>query len=337
MKNRFAASLGVITLLVSLTAYADDKSLVSSARELAKLGLQDYDAGNYEEAAKKLGQAYAVVHVPTLAVDQARALMKLGKWVNASELYLEAMNIPKDGSWQAVQLDAQREAEAERKNLLPRIPRVRVAVVGANATDITVVVDGTEIPKALHDAEQLLDPGTRNIRGLRGSETITESVTLNEGERRTVTLRFPQPDAASKAPDVPPLTRRNQTLANTDVVSSSLERKNPTQKTLGWISLGIGGVGVATGTVAGLLALSKRSTLRNSGACSDDLRHCDPGEQSAIDSYNTWRVVSSVGFISGGVLAATGVTLLLTSPKQSTDSQLSFSIGPSSATLLGAF
>ena len=44
---------------------------------------------------------YEIVHVPTLAVNEARALVKLGRLVAASELYIEASRIPRDKSWQS--------------------------------------------------------------------------------------------------------------------------------------------------------------------------------------------------------------------------------------------
>ena len=44
------------------------------------------------------------------------------------------------------------------------------------------------------------------------------------------------------------------------------------------------------------------------------MRICPADKGSEVDRLNTFRLVSTVGFIAGGALAATGVVLLLTAP-----------------------
>jgi hypothetical protein len=106
-----------------------------TAREVAKQGLDDYDAGRYESAAKKLLQAYEVVRVPTLAVYTARALAKTGRLVQASELYLEAQRIKPKPDWPPIQAKMQQEAKQARTELLERIPRVKIQVERARIED----------------------------------------------------------------------------------------------------------------------------------------------------------------------------------------------------------
>lgn len=57
--------------------------------------------------------------------------------------------------------------------------------------------------------------------------------------------------------------------------------------------------------------MSKRSSLE-SGGCSDT--RCPHDKQDEVNKLDTLRLVSTVGFIAGGVLAAGGVTLLLSAP-----------------------
>jgi hypothetical protein len=339
MKSGIAVHILVAVVLTSLSASAESSSTLSSARELAKLGLQAYDAGKYQEAAEKLANAYRVVRVPTLAVIQARALVKLGKWVSASELYLEAMHIPKDKSWQSIQTDAQREAEMERAELLPRIPRIKIALQGATDGEVAVAVDGTTIPTALLSAEQMLDPGTRIVRGTRGTEIVTQNITVKAGERTTVTLRFAEGGMPAPPAVATPNQPKNAEPATPPRSGEPGTRRTGgnTQKTLGWIGIGLGGAGLVAGGVTGIVALSKRSTLRDSGSCSSDMKHCDPELGTTVNAYNTMRTVSAVGFFAGGILAAAGVTLLLTSPKQESAPLVGLWLGPSGATLVGGF
>jgi hypothetical protein len=356
MKSKVIVPIVVASLWITCLAAAESGSVLSSARELAKQGLQAYDSGRYEEAADKLGRAYQVVHVPTLAVGQARSLVKLGRWVAASELYLEATRIAPEKSWQSTQADAQRDAERERGELLPRIPRLTVAVKGVAATsDVTVTVDGATLPPALVGTEQLQDPGVHKVQGTHGNEVVTENISVKEGDRANVTLQFklvsaaviqsapspanppatvPAPVAAQPAAPAPTSTAVTSTGSNP---TSNSGHPGNTQRVVGWVGIGLGGAGLIAGGITGLLAVSKKSTLSDSGDCSADLKHCTAAHSGDVDSYNSLRTISTIGLYAGGILAAAGVTLLLTSPKQETGPQMSLLLAPNSVGVAGGF
>ena len=344
MKSRTILPLLFITVsLAPAAALAGDRA-TSSARELAKQGLEAYDAGRYEEAAEKLGKAYEVVHVPTLAVNEARALVKLGRLVAASELYLEATRIQGEKSWQSTQFEAQKDAEKERAELLPRIPRLKVELKGAKASEVKLTLDGSEVPNALLDEEQVVDPGERRIEGARGSEVVKQSVTVKEKDHSVVTLQFkpqvsPATPGAGSAP--PKNNNESQNIAAISPLAApqTIDRKQPSgaQNTLGWVTLSTGVAGLALGGVTGFLAMSKRSSLRDSNTCSADGLHCLPSQASDVNAYNSLRTVSSVGFIAGGVLAVTGITLVLTAPKRESKPRVGLWVGPSSAGVYGGF
>lgn len=352
MKSRVFAPVVMSVCLLSYGALAGNSSVVSSARELAKQGLQAYDAGRYEEAADKLGKAYEVVHVPTLAVNQARALVKLGKLVAASELYLDAQRIPKEKSWQSTQTDAQRDAEKEREELLPRIPRLTVSIKGAGPTGVDVLIDGSPLPAAMIGSEQLQDPGTHKVQGSHGTELVVETISVKEGDHASVTLQFKlvSASAVQRGPNAPNQQNEAQPLpmaapppaplaakAAPQPAAVAPSNKGSTQKTLGWIGVGVGGVGLVAGAVTGFMAISKRSALSDSRLCNEDLTRCAPEASSRVDSYNIFRTISSIGLLAGGALAVTGVTLLLTSPKQESRPTVGLWLSPSGAALTGGF
>ncbi|MEY4575690.1 MAG: hypothetical protein RL701_393, partial [Pseudomonadota bacterium] len=89
-----------------------------------------------------------------------------------------------------------------------------------------------------------------------------------------------------------------------------------TVRTLGIVSLTVGVASLAAFGVTGVLALSERGKLDDH--CQDS--RCPAQYESDIDRYNTLRTVSTVTLISGGVLAALGVTLLLAQPSGHADS-----------------
>jgi hypothetical protein len=111
----------------------------------------------------------------------ARTLVKLGRWVAAAELYLEATRLVKDRNWQSTQDDAIRDAERERGELLPRIPRLKILVQGADPEGVTLKIDGTEVPSALIGIDQLVNPGECRIQAIRGEDMELATVQMSEG------------------------------------------------------------------------------------------------------------------------------------------------------------
>lgn len=107
-------------------------------------------------------------------------------------------------------------------------------------------------------------------------------------------------------------------------------------RTAGWISSGVGAAGIVVGSVSGLMALSKRDHLNDSG-CVDG--RCPRALSGDVDTLNTYRTVSSAGFIVGGVGLAAGATFLFVLPRheRKSSAQLAPWIGPGLAGMTGEF
>jgi hypothetical protein len=306
--------------LVCGAAFGQSQAAVTTAREVAKQGLQAYDAGRYDEAAQKLSQAYAVVQVPTLALYTARSLVKLAKLVEASELYLQATRLSATGSDASAQEQAQRDAAAERAELLPRIPRVAIRIEGAKPDQVSVSINGTAVPPALLSTGQLVNPGACQVTGVLGEQSVEQSLQITEGAQETVVLRFtaaPAPAAANPAATAPAAAERTIVSGPTEPAASPEADRAAglsTQRALGWTSLGLGAAGFAVGTVVGLVALDKKRALED-GGCEEN--HCFVDQDSEVKSYNSMRLVSTVGYGVAGVGLAAGLILLVTAPGKS--------------------
>lgn len=339
MNWKAVLAFSVAVQTIAATTYAGEAATLSTAREVAKLGLLAYDAGRFDEAVEMLSKAYAAVHVPTLALATARALAKTGKLVAASELYLEAVRIPRDQSWQESQFEAQRDAENERLALLGRIPRLSIAVAGVTWSQVTVRIDGVAVPQSLMDTEQMVDPGKRNVEGNYGNQVSKQSVLVKEGEHARVSLGFTPSDAAAPTEsNGPPKSKLSAPAMAKVQPSAGAAAPGSVQRTVGWVTVSAGGVGLAVGAVSGLLAMSKRSSSLDSKVCPGPGQvSCISQSASDVDAYNSMRMVSMVGFIAGGVLTATGVTLLLSAPKNETSPSAGIWIGPRSAGIYGGF
>ncbi len=319
-----------------MPAHAQEGTVLSTARDLAQQGLNAYGKREYEQALDKLTQAYAIVRVPTLAVVKARTLVRLGKLVAASELYLEAIRLEKADFWQSTQFEAQRDAERERNELLPRIPRLKISIDGAKAGEVSVSLNGVVLPSSMLGIEAMVDPGETKVVGNRGREVVQQTVSLKEGTQNEVILRFTSvvfsavsrksptesgPGAVARAEQTFQVTPPNWPDSNLALSSQAL---------FGWIILGVGGAGMAVGTVTGLVALSNRPP-----GCQGT--HCPQIESDKVSSFNRLLDVSTVGFVAGGLAAAAGVTLLLTAPKQSSQPRVGLWLNHNSVRLGGSF
>jgi hypothetical protein len=118
------------------------------------------------------------------------------------------------------------------------------------------------------------------------------------------------------------------------------ESKGSSSKTLGWVLVGVGGAGVAVGSIFGGVALNMKSALDKPGVCSPK-SNCNPTAQQDIDTMNTSATVSTVGFAVGGAALVTGIIVLVTSKSPATGEVKMGSVtplvGPGSVGLRGAF
>ncbi len=338
-----ALTIALAALCATTTAEAQDIAARSTARQLAEEGLSAYDEGDYATAARKLGQAYDVVKVPTLALHTGRALEKLGRWVEAAELYLEATRLDATGSDDELQNQARLDAADARETLLPKIPRISVGVAGAAPDDVEVTIDGVVVPTALLAAGRLVDPGEHVVLGKLGDQTIEERVTSVESENGTTTLTFrtsnvepPPAPGAAPVPAPPPGAVVGSPAPGDATIDGGNAQPRPGrgQRRAGWVALGIGGAGLAAGVGSGVALLAMKSSL-DSGDCLESL--CGPSEYNRVTNYNNLRPVPTIGFAAGGAGIVLGVTLLATAPKREANRHVSPWVGWRSAGITGRF
>lgn len=327
------AALGALLLCARPGAAQDvDDATRASARQLGYSGVEAYEAQDYASASNKLERAYRVLQVPTLGLWSARALVKLGKLVEAQERYLKVGRLAVSGGDADVQRKAQADAARELSALEPHLSSVQIELSGATADEVSLSIDSTPVASALIGEPRPMNPGSHSLVARRGSEEQRIAITLSEGEKQRVTVSFsgaaPTAGAAAQRPA--------PAHASTDLAAPRAdEPSGSTQRLLGWVTIAAGGAGLAFGGVTGGLALSKKSGFESNSHCNDSA--CGPSQQGDVDSYNSLRTLSSVGFIAGGALAATGVVLLLTAPSAQPSSGTALWLGPGSVRVRGSF
>lgn len=305
----------------------------SAARKIALDGIAALQRGDTDQATEKLEKAYRVLQVPSVALWSARALVKRGLLVEASERYQEASRLGVQQGEKAIQLQARKDAAIELEALIPRIPTLLVKVEGARQAEVSVRLDGAELPVALLGEERPVNPGEHRVVGRTPGENAEESVTLSEGDKKSVTLRFtPQPVVAAKVA-APPMV--SQPLSEEPADSPGLSSR----KVLSYTALGVGGAGLILGGVSGFLALRERKALDDSGNCRND--RCLQIMEDDVNGFRKLRTVSTVGFVAGGALLASGLVLVFTSASQEAEARqstgLTFTVTPGSASVAGRF
>jgi tetratricopeptide (TPR) repeat protein len=309
----FVLSLALSPVLAG-TAQAQQLDSVSreAASALAVAGLEAYEAGSYEEALDKLEKSYAVARVPTLGLWSARALYQLGRWREAENRYREAVGLSLPDGDRETQQKALVDAQAELAALTPAIPVLVIQVDGARLDQIELRVDGQ--PVSSSEPVQRLDPGAHHVEGVRGEARQALDLQLVANDTRTVLLRF-EPQSAP--------------VAAHDPGHGSWLRP------AGWTAVALGGAGVVVGTVGLILAIQKKDEIDHDDACRNN--SCAPGKQDLVDSYDSLRTLSTVGYVAGGVLGALGVGALVVGGQEPGDARAEAVFSPVFTGLRGSF
>ncbi|HWO11307.1 MAG TPA: hypothetical protein VNN80_17560, partial [Polyangiaceae bacterium] len=259
-------------------------------------------------------------------------LVRTGRWVEAAERYHQVASLPLEAGNAAVQQTAQKDSEREVSELLPRIPSVTLQLVGAAAGEVELTMDGQALDATVLDEPLLLNPGEHRAEARRGEQRSAASVSLVAGQHENIVLAFRvAPRPAEAAPFVAPMApgplqgERAGVDANADARHA--------WRTVGWVSLGLGAAGIATGVAAYFIGDARYDKLQEDPSCSKN--SCGPSAEDDVEGYDPIRTVHLVGLIAGGVLTATGITLLLVTGEPEMD--VALRLGPGSATLATTF
>ena len=312
--RRLGTSLLVVALgLVALSAHAQPSdSATRAARQLGNEGIELYEKGSFEAAEDRLGRAYAVIQVPTLGLWLARAEVKNGKLVEASEHLVQVTRMEVAPDAPAVLREAVAQAQAELTQLQPRIPTVTLRIAGAPASEVQITTDGAPLASALVGVPIALDPGTRVIEARQGDRVVTKRVDLAEGAKQDVVLDFGAIEPAVTTAPTPPPDAASTSVPHPEVdASGGARRAGPPLRTLGLAGMAVGGAVLATGGIFYVVAKGQEGDLEDN--CTRDGR-CAPEYEDEISNYDTKRTLSTVGLVAGSVLAAGGAVLFFVAP-----------------------
>jgi len=317
MLSRWARPWGVLVALClvapSVSALSDEER--SGARAAANQGVEAFDQGRWTDAIELFSRAEEIVHSPVHLSFIARAEVKLGHLVRASELFNRIKREPLPSNPPKALADAVANANLQLDALEEQLAYVEIKVTGASARDLTVTTDGVVVASALVAVRRPIDPGTHLFKAsgnVGGSEPLTAN--FKPGEHKVVELVIKPELATAPAPIAPTAPGPLMSPPESAPTSSS----GSGLRIGGYTAIGVGVVGVALGTVFIVGAKSKGDKADEAyNACGGaSCPIADRGNIQALeDDQARNKTFAVVSYSIGGAALATGITLLILGSK----------------------
>ncbi len=288
------------------TPAADDIQNTASARAVAKQAVQAYQEEDFEKAIELFQKAERLHHATTHLLYMARAHAKLGRPVEAFELYNSIIREDLNEKGPEAFVQAQESAREEVTDVEDAIAHVIIEVEGPGAEDASIFAGERQIPSALIGLPAPVNPGQQSFRaesaGSR-SETITKEMTSGKKVTVKLTLVVTAPTPAAEEQ------------------GAGMEREGGRSKLPAYVALGVGGVGITLGIIFTAQHFSKKKSANDMFAERGCDTACGAQDQLEIEEIDkqaaTFGTMAILGYGVGVAGLATGVALLLLSPKES--------------------
>jgi hypothetical protein len=289
------------------TAAAEDKD--SDAERLFREGQKLMEERNFGAACPKFEAAYTKDRALGTLINLAFCHKEQGAiwyaWLEFREAESKAIELNR-----ADRRDFAKQRLAELEQKLPK-----VVIDNPQKIPLTdVLVEDRKVWEAERGAVFAAESGERKLTfRARGKKQATKIINVvGKGDKvQHVSL----PEMEDGADEPPPVERALPPVKDKDKVEPSAKRDSnagSTQRTLGWVAVGIGGVAAVVGTITGI------STLQNQCAGNKcPLATRKPAEEEAIDSANTSGAISTVSFVLAVLGVGGGLALVFTAPTAS--------------------
>jgi len=275
-----AIALSVVLSQASLAAPSPRD--ISAAREAELAGAAAEKEGSWPAARDAYQRALNLQESADTRLRLARAEVRLGHIVEAVDHYRVVI------ASKAASASTKASAQKELAAVADRIPLITIQVPAGFSG--TVHIDKMEITGESLGKPIEVSPGTRLVTAeAKGYEPFSRSLVIGDRGREVVEIKLV------------PVARA--------VMSTN---DGSTRRTLGYVSLAVGGAGLIVGAGFGIASRSTRDELRTS--CPD--RVCPESLQDDYDKGKLQATVANVGFVTAGVGAVLGTVLLLTAPKR---------------------
>jgi hypothetical protein len=290
---------------------------LAQARDAFRLGSALAREGQWNEALAALERSQQLHPHPVTAFNIGYAERALGHYTRARRNLRAAIQT---GDGEPLPPDLAQEARSYLAEIDSKLARLVVSLEAGTA----IAIDGRPLePETAEDGKVLFVAGT----SAPGAGTMPGAATFDliaDPGRHVVVLS--RPGAANAVldetfaagtsarvrfamdPEPAPAAAAASTAAGPEA-DAAPPGEGSSHAPWTWVAYGVGAAGLATGSVFGILAMNKKSSL--DGVCRDE-GGCPPERQGDIDRMNTFALVATVGFGVGIAGAAVGTYLLLT-------------------------
>ena len=280
-----------------------------TARALMSQGNDLRTKGDLKGALQSFQAADAIMHVPSTGVEVAKTEAALGQLVEARDAALAVARTTAAPGEPKPFTEARKEAQALSDALEARIPALQISVKNAPAGSTpNVDVDGVAVPAQALAFPHKVNPGHHVVGATAGTVHAQAEVDVAEHETKGVIVELP--DAAATPPPDVVASAPNPDEHKSAAPSEHAKKKFPVLAVAGFA---VGAVGIAVGSVTGLMSISKTSSLKDQ--CPNDQCPASTFDsdqfQSDKSTASTLGTVSTIAFIAGGVGIAVGVVGLL--------------------------
>ncbi|HWA72598.1 MAG TPA: tetratricopeptide repeat protein [Polyangiaceae bacterium] len=278
---------------------ASDKA---AAEALFQEGRALFQQGQYEQACGKFAASQQLD-------GGFGTLMNLGECFEKRKLTASAWATFKEAAALArAQGQAERESQARERAAALEGQLSKLTVHAASAVSgLEVKLNGTPLPAAVWGTAVPVDPGTQHVEASApGHRAYTVELVVSEGSGfQTLEIPALEPEPVAAVPNSAPPS------AAPVAAPASAPAAGGTQRILGYVVGGAGVAGLVVGSIFGARAISKNSDSKDH--CRTDTL-CSTRGLALRDDARDAAKVSTFTFVAGGVLVATGLTLVLTAP-----------------------
>jgi hypothetical protein len=260
----------------------------AAAEVLFREGREASAAGDHRRACEKYHESHRLDPATGTMLNIADCEERQGRLATAWTFYRAVIQkLPPSDERAAV---ATSRAEA----LEPRLPRLALRLAPGAPASTRVVRDGVELKSASLDSALPVDPGKHVIEiTAPGRAAHRFELTIGEGELVEREVSPGAPHASSPALGA---TGRSDPRSDT--------------RTLGWVLGGVGVLGIAAGSVTGIMVLDRKSVV---DANCDSEKRCNQQGADAAESGRSLGTISAASLIVGGAALAAGAYFVLSS------------------------
>jgi hypothetical protein len=278
----------------------------------------------------------------------ALAMEHVGLWTQALDGYAQAAS---EAGTTAP--DVVREASEHIASLTKIMPTVSLRVAGAAAGD-ELLLDRRPLPIDDRPFPIRADPGAHTAELRRGGTVLArEYFAVEARSTRRIELRVGsiavEPDPGKGPEPVPPPGPPPDPAARAGTAGEGPPTVPPVvppgagrvPRALGWTAIGMGAGSLAA---MGVFIGERASAMASLTSACPSLTHCPTSVASTVSTGKTDAMVVNITAVAGGVLAATGIVLLVVAPSRSAPSVAApppaaawIGIRPAGVTIGGAF